>query len=72
MKNPQFPEMLTLLTELKTLKIDNVKISLGRLQVKVYWRQKNKHRVKEKDNILDSKYIFNLFALTGFHVINKF
>ena len=51
MKNPQFPEMLTLLTELKTLKIDNVKISLGRLQVKVYWRQKNKHRVKEKDII---------------------
>lgn len=33
MKNPQFPEMLSLLTELKTLKIDNVKISLGRLQV---------------------------------------
>jgi hypothetical protein len=34
MKNPQFTEMLSLLTELKTLKIDNVKISLGRLQVK--------------------------------------
>ena len=33
MKNPQFTEMLNLLTELKTLKIDNVKISLGRLQV---------------------------------------
>ena len=35
MKNPQFADMLNLLTELKTLKIDNVKISLGRLQVRV-------------------------------------
>ena len=32
MKDPQFPELLNLLLEIRNLKVDNVKISLGRLQ----------------------------------------
>jgi hypothetical protein len=32
MKDPQFPELLNLLMEIRSLKVDNVKISLGRLQ----------------------------------------
>ena len=32
MKDPQFPELLNLLLEIRNLKVDKVKISLGRLQ----------------------------------------
>lgn len=32
MKDPQFPELLNLLLEIRSLKVDNVKICLGRLQ----------------------------------------
>lgn len=32
MKDPQFPDLLSLLTEIRSLRVDNVKISLGRLQ----------------------------------------
>ena len=32
MRDQQFPELLALLLEIKNLRIDNVKVSLGRMQ----------------------------------------